>query len=78
MNGYFPNTDAGFDSLLARKNNPSLPQAVVDPATGKYLYYGSTDWISQLYRQNTPATDNSLSISGEQSECRFLYLRPVL
>jgi len=71
VNGYFPNTDAGFDSLLARKNNPSLPQAVVDPATGKYLYYGSTDWISQLYRQNTPATDNSLSISGSSQNADF-------
>jgi TonB-linked SusC/RagA family outer membrane protein len=71
INGYFPNTDAGFDSLLARKNNPSLPKATVDPATGKYLYYGSTDWIHELYRDNTPATDNSLSVSGSNQNSDF-------
>lgn len=71
INGYFPNTDAGFDSLLARKTNPSLPKATVDPATGKYLYYGSTDWIHELYRDNTPATDNSLSVSGSNQNSDF-------
>ncbi|HXO76887.1 MAG TPA: SusC/RagA family TonB-linked outer membrane protein, partial [Puia sp.] len=71
INGYFPNTPAGFDSLKARTTNPSLPKATVDPATGKYLYYGSTDWIKQLYRDNTPATDNSLSLSGSNQNADF-------
>jgi TonB-linked SusC/RagA family outer membrane protein len=71
INGYFPNTDAGFDSLQARTTNPSLPKATIDPATGKYLYYGSTNWIQQLYRDNTPATDNSLSLSGSNQNADY-------
>jgi TonB-linked SusC/RagA family outer membrane protein len=71
INGYFPNTPAGFDSLKARTTNPSLPKATVDPATGKYLYYGSTNWIQQLYRDNTPATDNSLSLSGSNQNADY-------
>ncbi|HEY4062181.1 MAG TPA: TonB-dependent receptor [Puia sp.] len=71
INGMFPNTPAGFDSLAARTTNPSLPKVTVDPATGKYLYYGSTNWVDQLYRTNTPATDNSLSISGSNQNADF-------
>ncbi len=71
INGLFPNTPANFDSLKARTTNPSLPKATVDPATGKYSYYGSTDWIQQLYRNNTPATDNSLSLSGSNQNSDF-------
>jgi TonB-linked SusC/RagA family outer membrane protein len=48
-----------------------LPKVTVDPATGKYLYYGSTNWMQQLYRNNTPATDNSLSLSGSNQNADF-------
>jgi TonB-linked SusC/RagA family outer membrane protein len=71
INGMFPNTPAGFDSLAARTTDPSLPKVTVDPSTGKYFYYGSTNWIDQLYRTNTPATDNSLSISGSNQNADF-------
>lgn len=71
INGMFPNTPANFDSLKARGTNPSLPKVTVDPATGKYLYYGSTDWFSQLYRNSSPATDNALSISGSNQNADF-------
>lgn len=71
VNGMFPNTPANFDSLQARETNPNLPKVTVDPATGKYLYYGSTDWFGQLYRPNTPATDNSLSVSGSSENADF-------
>jgi TonB-linked SusC/RagA family outer membrane protein len=71
INGMFPNTPANFDSLQARETNPSLPKVTIDPSTGKYLYYGSTDWFSQLYRQNSPATDNALSISGSNQNADF-------
>jgi TonB-linked SusC/RagA family outer membrane protein len=64
INSLFPNTPANFDSLQARTINPSLPKVTVDPATGKYDYYGSTNWYQQLYRNNNPSSDNSLSLSA--------------
>jgi len=72
INGILPYSPAYLDSLKARSQDPSLPKVTVDPATGKYLYYGSTDWFHELYRQNSPAIDNALSISGSNSNSDFL------
>lgn len=71
VNGMFPNTPANLDSLQARETNPNLPKVTIDPSTGKYLYYGSTDWFGQLYRNNMPSSDNSLSVSGSNSNSDF-------
>jgi TonB-dependent SusC/RagA subfamily outer membrane receptor len=49
INGILPYSPAYLDSLKARSQDPSLPKVTVDPATGKYLYYGSTDWFHELY-----------------------------
>ena len=36
----------------------------IDPVTGEYVYYGSTDWYGLLYEDHTNATENNLTISG--------------
>src|SRR5258708_2829587 len=71
INGAFPNTPANMDSLKQRSINPSLPKVVVDPATNKYMYFGSTDWFTQLYRNNTPAFDNALTLTGSNKNADF-------
>jgi len=71
INGIIPYTPAYMDSLKARSTNPSLPKVTVDPATGRYLYYGSTNWFHELYRDNAPAFDNALSISGSNQNAGF-------
>lgn len=72
INGILPYTPAYLDSLKARSLDRSLPKVTVDPATGRYIYYGSTDWFHELYRQNAPAIDNGLSMSGSNSNSDFL------
>lgn len=72
INGIIPYTPAYLDSLKARSENPSLPKVTVDPATGKYIYYGSTDWFRELYRNSSPALDNSISVSGSNNNAGFL------
>jgi TonB-linked SusC/RagA family outer membrane protein len=47
-------------------------QVEVNPTTGEYTYYGSTDWYSELYKKNTAATENNLSISGGGDKSSFL------
>jgi TonB-linked SusC/RagA family outer membrane protein len=64
VNGMFTNTPANLDSLKLRQTDPSLPKVTVDPATGKYNYFGSTDWFQQLYRPNNPSSESALSLSG--------------
>ncbi len=43
----------------------------IDPTTGEYTYYGSTDWYAELYKKNTIATENNLSISGKGEKTAF-------
>ena len=44
----------------------------INPTTGEYTYYGNTDWYNQLYKKNTAATENNLSVSGGSDKASFL------
>lgn len=71
VNAAFTYSPANMDSLQQRSLNPALPKVTVDPATGKYNYFGSTDWYGQLYRNNTPAYDNSVTVSGANDKADY-------
>jgi len=71
ISGNLPYSPEYLDSLKARSENPSLPKVTVDPATGQYLYYGSTNWFNELYRKNAPAVDNALTVSGSSKNAGF-------
>jgi TonB-dependent SusC/RagA subfamily outer membrane receptor len=47
-------------------------QVDINPSTGEYTYYGSTDWYGELYKKNTIASENNLSISGSGEKSSFL------
>lgn len=72
INGILPFTQQYMDSLKARHDNPSLPKVTVDPATGKYNYYGSTDWYHELYTDYMPQMEEALSVSGSNEKADFL------
>ncbi|MFD2287866.1 SusC/RagA family TonB-linked outer membrane protein [Pedobacter petrophilus] len=44
----------------------------VNPTTGEYTYYGSTDYYAELYKKNTAAFENNLSVSGGSDKASFL------
>lgn len=44
----------------------------VNPTTGEYTYYGSTDYYAELYKRNTAAFENNLSVSGGSDKATFL------
>lgn len=48
-----------------------LPKIDVDPSTGKYVYYGSTDWQKLLFDDNDPSMEHRLSISGGSKDVNF-------
>jgi TonB-linked SusC/RagA family outer membrane protein len=54
-----------------RSGDPSLPDVVVGP-DGQYVYYASTDWYGLLYKENTPTTEQSLSVSRSTDKASFL------
>ena len=44
----------------------------INPITGEYTYYGSTDWYNHLYKSNTTATENNISVSGSGEKASYL------
>src|SRR5690606_10353520 len=54
-NSVFPWSQQYLEELKNRSLSGNLPSTDIDPATGKYIYYGSTDWLGELYADRTPA-----------------------
>ena len=50
--------------IKRRWENPDLPSIEVNPTTGEYQYFYSTDWYKELYRDNFFAQDHHVSVSG--------------
>jgi len=46
-------------------------QVEINPTTGEYTYYGSTDWYSELYRKNSFAQEHNLSVTGSTDKTDF-------
>ncbi|MBK7626355.1 MAG: TonB-dependent receptor [Bacteroidales bacterium] len=44
----------------------------IDPVTGEYVYYGSTDFYAELYKPRTGSSDNNISISGSGEKTTYL------
>ncbi|RZK52545.1 MAG: TonB-dependent receptor, partial [Pedobacter sp.] len=44
----------------------------INPATGEYVYYGSTDYYAELYKKNTASFENNISVSGGSDKASFL------
>lgn len=40
-------------------------------ATGKWVYYGNTDWYDELYKKNTFAQEHNLSVSGRSGKMNY-------
>lgn len=44
----------------------------IDPITGDYTYYGSTDYYKELYKKSNAANEHNLSITGSGEKTSFL------
>jgi TonB-linked SusC/RagA family outer membrane protein len=65
-------SQAYLTELERRSKDPSLPLVDIDPITKEYVYYGSTDWMAELYKKNTSSTEHNLTISGSSEKTSFL------
>jgi TonB-linked SusC/RagA family outer membrane protein len=57
---------------LERRQGLNLPEVEVDPATGEYVYYASTDWYKELYKKNVSSTEHNLTVSGSSEKTAFM------
>ena len=60
-----------LDEIKRRSDDPSLPRVEVNPATGEYQYYYSTDWYKELYKSYFFAQDHNMSVSGGNDVATF-------
>jgi TonB-linked SusC/RagA family outer membrane protein len=57
---------------LQRRQGKGLPNVEVDPVTGEYVYYASTDWFKELYKDNTRSKEHNITISGGGDKTSFM------
>lgn len=57
---------------LQRRQGLGLPDVEVDPVTGDYVYYASTDWFDELYKDNNSSIEHNLTVSGSGDKTSFL------
>ena len=65
-------SQAYLAELERRSKIPGLPEVEIDPVTGEYVYYASTDWYGQLYKKSTNAMEHNLTVSGASDKTSFL------
>ncbi len=70
-NSVFPFSLDYLDELKRRNDDPSLPKTDINPTTGEYVYYGNTDWLKELYADNTPSMEHNLSLSGSSKNVSY-------
>lgn len=65
VNNAFPFSLSYLDSLKYRSENPQLglPETGLNPTNGRYLYFGNTNWLKELYKGTTPSLEQNISIS---------------
>lgn len=59
-----------LESFRKRKEQ-GITAEVERDATGKYVYYGNTDYYDALYKKNTFAQDHNLSLTGSNGKLNY-------
>lgn len=57
--------------IKRRWEDPSLPRIEINPVTGAYEYYYSTDWYRELYKDSFFAQDHNLAVSGGNNNASY-------
>ncbi len=66
-------SQAYLDAFRAKvESGQPYNEVEIDPVTGEYVYYGSTDFYRELYKPNTGASDNNITISGSGDKTNYL------
>jgi len=61
-----------LDELKRRSENPDLPRYEINPLNGEYVYYASTDYYDELYKDIATGSEHNISISGSTDKASFL------
>ncbi|WP_202183001.1 SusC/RagA family TonB-linked outer membrane protein [Chitinophaga solisilvae] len=68
----YPKQDRDYAALL--KNDPSLPVTILNPSNkNKWVSYGSTDWLREVYQKSAPAYNANFSISRGDEKLNYYF-----
>ncbi|MBP3455547.1 MAG: TonB-dependent receptor [Alistipes sp.] len=70
INNLFPFNNAWYEELKVRDADPSLDRWRVNES-GRYEYFGNTDWDKAIYKNSTVAHQHSLNFSGGNERIQF-------
>jgi len=65
-------SQAYLAELERRSKISGSPEVEVDPVTGEYVYYASTDWYNQLYKKTNSSKEHNLTVSGGSDKTTFM------
>jgi TonB-dependent SusC/RagA subfamily outer membrane receptor len=66
-------SQAYLDAFKAKvESGQPYNQVEIDPSTGEYVYYGSTDFYGELYNKNIGASDNNITVTGSGEKTNYL------
>ncbi|MFD2525056.1 SusC/RagA family TonB-linked outer membrane protein [Flavihumibacter stibioxidans] len=71
VNNIFPFSLEYLDALKEHNEDPSLPEVVFNEEKGRYEYFGNTDWYNVIYKDQIPATEQAVSISGGTDKVNY-------
>ncbi|WKN29572.1 SusC/RagA family TonB-linked outer membrane protein [Porifericola rhodea] len=59
-------TEADYEELKKRSEDPSLPDVVIENRNGRdqYIYYGNTDWWNTMFRKWQPSQNHNVTLTG--------------
>ena len=71
INNFFPYTPEWHEELRRHDANPELPVVQINENTGKYEYFGNTNWDEILYKDFSIGTDHAISVNGGNDIVNF-------
>jgi TonB-linked SusC/RagA family outer membrane protein len=73
MNKTLKFSQAYLDDFKAKvESGQPYNEVEIDPVTGEYVYYGSTDWYGLLYKKNLNYFENNISVSSSGPKTSFM------
>jgi TonB-linked SusC/RagA family outer membrane protein len=65
-------SQAYLTELERRSTLTGQSEVEIDPTTGEYVYYASTDWYQQLFKNSNSVKEHNLTISGAGDKTAYM------
>lgn len=71
INKTLPFSQTYLEEIKRRWEDPSLPRIEINPATGEYQYFYSTNWYKELMKERWYGHNHNLVLSGGNDKAQF-------